>query len=155
MIYTIGHSGTSDVILVIRIDITMLFSSKQNLKNAENVSAMVGASSISSSDSEMLVLSSLHTWTWKSMHTLSLSLCISAYLQLQKIGRIRKLLTADATTIQVKSFVISKLDQCSSLLDGISKSTSTSSKHSCMNHHKMFTPRSYNNSFKGTCVSTD
>ena len=66
--------------------------------------------------------------------------CRSAFLELRRIGLIRKYLTVDATKTSVCSLVLSRLDYCNSILSGSPKclinKTPESSKYSCMDYTK-------------------
>ena len=46
-------------------------------------------------------------------------ICQSTYLEIRRIGSIRKYLTVDATKTLVTSLVLSRLDYCNSLLAGL------------------------------------
>ncbi len=48
-------------------------------------------------------------------------LCRSVFLELRRIGHLRRHLTVDATKKLVSSFVLSRLDYCNSLLAGLPK----------------------------------
>jgi hypothetical protein len=100
----------------------MLFSSKNNLKHVENMTIMVGETSILASNDSIRNLGA-HFTPQMDMEKHVNTVCRSAYHQLRNIGRIRKYLTTDATKTLVNCLVISKLDYCNSLLFGIPKLT--------------------------------
>ena len=48
-------------------------------------------------------------------------MCRESYLEMRRIGSIRRLLSSDATKTLVCAFVLSRLDYCNSLLAGLPK----------------------------------
>ena len=54
-----------------------------------------------------------------------MQMCRSSYLQLQKLGQIRDMLTQEAAEIMVHAFITSRLDYCNSLLYGLPASVIT------------------------------
>ena len=66
--------------------------------------------------------------------------CRSVFLELRRIGLIRKYLTADAAKTIVCSLVLSRLDYCNSILSGsprcLIEKTLESSKYSCTDYTK-------------------
>ena len=50
-------------------------------------------------------------------------ICQTAYFEIRRIGSIRHFLTTEATKILVTSLVLSRLDYCNFLLDGIPKNS--------------------------------
>ena len=65
--------------------------------------------------------------------------CRSAFLELRRIGLIRKYLTVDATKAIVCFLVLSRFDYCNSILSGhpnVLLKTPESSKYSCTDYTK-------------------
>mgnify|MGYP003535983037 CR=1 FL=1 len=75
-----------------------------------------------------------------SLNQNAMNACRSAFLELRRIGLIRKYLTVDATKTIVCSLVLSRLDYCNSILSGspkcLIKKTPESPKYSCTDYTK-------------------
>lgn len=57
------------------------------------------------------------------------SICRSCYIQIRKIGYIRKYLTVNATKALVNSLITSRIDYCNSLLYGVPKTVLNKLQH--------------------------
>ena len=93
----------------------VLFTSKHNAMQMENVTVHVGDTDITS----VHCVKSVIFESAINMEQHLNSVCRSGYYHLRNIGHIRRYLTNDATQSLVNGLVASRLDYCNALLSGL------------------------------------